>query len=338
MPLPNIIRKLKSKADLNKEDLYLLFNTFEMKDYSDSEVEDLIVSWNKKGQTPEELKLLSEEIFSRQSQITKYYDSIDICGTGGDKLNTFNISTISAIVLSSMGLKVIKHSGRSTTSLTGSVDIINSFNIDIDSPDSEKKLENYGLMFSASKKLRETFSIVKQICKKIDSPGFVNLLGPLTNPYKTRYHIIGVSRPEWGELMSRSLLLLDAECKALIIQTKINENTYLDELSLCGENYIWELNNGSINKTAFSSKSLDEKIIDINNLKVKNEMIAKEVFIKVLQGHSEYITHVKTTALNCGAGLYLTNKEKSIKNGYITALKHIETGKAWEHFQLFSNS
>src|SRR3989338_10665401 len=110
-----IVEKLKLKNDLDNNDLENIYKAFKNKSVNESEIKDLITSWREKGEAPFELSTLSNLINSEKKQSTKYTDTIDICGTGGDKLNTFNISTLTAIISSSIGIKVIKHSGRSTT-------------------------------------------------------------------------------------------------------------------------------------------------------------------------------------------------------------------------------
>lgn len=336
-----IIKKLENKVDLNTEDLNKLFNTLEKKEYSDSELELLVRAWEEKGKKAEELETLVRILFSKEKQITDYNDALDLCGTGGDKLNTFNISTISAIVTSSLGIKTIKHSGRSATSISGSVDILNQFGLELDQHKniSEECYKKTNLMFTSSKKLREVFGDIKKISKKIDIPSIVNLIGPLSNPYKTKYHILGVSNPNWGELMAKTLSLLDKDNKALIVCTKINEKQYLDELSFCGENFIWKLDNGEISKETFSIKGLGKELVNINRLRINDLNDAKLTFESILKGkiNKELEPKTDTVALNSGAALYLTNRAASLLDGYEKTLKHIQNNSPWEHFQIFLN-
>lgn len=296
--------------------------------------------WNQKKQTSEEIKELVELIFKEQKQLEISNEAIDMCGTGGDKLNTFNISTLAAILTSSCGLKVIKHSGRSTTSITGSVDILSQFGLNVDINVKEKCFKETNLMFVSSKVLRETFGKVKEVCKKINSPSFVNLLGPLTNPYKTKYHLLGVSKIEWGELLVSTLKLLDKknEKEAMVVCSEVNEKNYLDELSFCGKNHVWHLKDGEVKEYEIWPKYFGVDLTKIESLAIKNVSENKIIFEDILKGN----THIEDprsqiVALNVGAVLYLAKKVKSIASGYNLALEHIQTGKAWEHFQNFMN-
>ena len=334
-----IVEKLKLKNDLDNNDLENIYKAFKNKSVNESEIKDLITSWREKGEAPFELSTLSNLINSEQKQSTKYTDTIDICGTGGDKLNTFNISTLTAIISSSIGIKVIKHSGRSTTSISGSTDVLNEFGIDLDLNEKIKEscFEKTNLMFVSSKHLREVFGNVKPICRELGIAGFVNLLGPLTNPYKTSFHLLGISNSKWGILFSKIL-----NKNALITCCEISENKILDELSLCGRNHLWKIKSeNEIIEEQITPEEFGSTKTSIEHLKVSDKAENKLIFESVLKGKFESIKEkecIKATALNVGAALHLVNKTPSIKLGFEIALKHIQSGIGWEHFQNFINS
>lgn len=336
--MSQIIKKLELKNELNKEDLFNIVQDFKEKKLNDEDIKNLVVLWRKKKETPDELKELAELINKLQNQKEIHKDAVDICGTGGDKSNTFNVSTLAAIVATSCKVKIIKHSGRSTTSISGSVDILNEFGFDIDTPDEIKEncFKQTGLMIVSSKVLREIFSDVKKICKKINSPGFVNLLGPLTNPYKTSYHLLGVSSIEWGKLLAETLVLLDKK-EALIVCSKIADGNFLDEFSFCGENYIWHITDGKIKEDKINLQDLGHKLVNPGDLVVGNINDSKRVFEDILRGRLNKGPKSEIVALNAGAALYLAKKVKSVSEGYDFALRNIHSGKAWEHLQIFLN-
>lgn len=343
MAIDSIIKKLRSKSDLTREELSLIVDEFEKKNVTDEDIKKLVIFWQEKKETPNELSNLVDILFSKEKQIETFEDIVDMCGTGGDKLSTFNVSTISAIVTSFCGAKVIKHSGRGTTSVTGSVDVLNHFELDIDALKDVKEncFRKSGLMFVSSRILRDIFGRVKEVCKKMNQPGFVNLLGPLSNPYKTSYHLLGVSKIEWGDLLVSSLKLQDKEKKnkALIVCSKIAENVFMDELSFCGINYVWKLENGEVSKESIDLNSkLGIEKVNLKELVVNDLNESMIVFEDILRGKlSDKDPKANIVALNAGAALYLTNIVKSIPDGYKFALRHINSGKVWEHFQNFIN-
>jgi len=340
----NILEKLKQKNDLNNNDLNIIYELFKNKSLSEGEIKDLVILWKEKGETSFEISTLANLINSNQKQNKKYVAAIDICGTGGDKLNTFNISTITAIVTSSLGIKVIKHSGRSNTSISGSVDILNELGVDVDIKEDIKEscFQKTNLMIVSSKHLREVFGEVKSVCKKIEIPSFVNLLGPLTNPYETSFHLLGVSNIKWGNLLSSILKSTNNSKKhSIIVSSKISENTYIDELSFCGTNQIWQIQpDKEIIQQIISPEEFGLPLANIENLKITNKEENKLIFESVLKGRFTSIKEkdcIKAAALNTGAALFLTKRTNSIKAGYEIALKHIQSGIGWEHFQNFIN-
>ena len=342
MSLTNILEKLKLKNDLNNNDLEIIYETFKKKLVSEEEIKNLVLLWREKGETAFEINTLANLINLNQKQSIKYPESLDICGTGGDRLNTFNISTLTAIVVSSLGIKVIKHSGRSNTSITGSVDILNEFGIDLNANEKAKEscFEKTNLMFVSSQHLREVFGEVKSACKKLGIPGFVNLLGPLTNPYKTSYHLLGVSNLTWGNLLSS--ILEETKRHGIVLCCKISKDEILDEFSFCGTNYIWEIKpENKVTEKEITPEEFGLPLTNIEYLKIQDKRENKLIFESVLKGifkSDKEKECIKATALNVGAALYLVNKAPSIKSGLETALKHIQSGICWEHFQNFINS
>ena len=338
MPISNIVGKLKQKNDLNNNDLETLYHQFKKKSVSENEIKDLVTTWREKGETPFELSTLANLINSNQQRNRKHLDAIDICGTGGDKLNTFNISTLTAVIASSLGIKVIKHSGRSNTSISGSVDILNEFGIDLDINESIKEscFQKTNLMFTSSRHLREIFGNVKSVCKNLKIPGFVNLLGPLTNPYETTSHLLGVSSIKWGNLFSGII-----KKNAFILCCKISENIFLDELGFCGVNYIWQTLPGEeVIKKTIIPEEFNLPLTDIESLKIKDKVENKLIFESVLKGNftsRKECEALKAVALNTGAIILLAKKSNSLKEGYEIAFKHIQSGICWEHFQNFIN-
>ena len=339
--ITNILDKIKSEIELNNNELENLFNELSSGRIKDEELKDIIVYWGKKGFTVNEIALLSNLININQNQSLKYPDSVDICGTGGDKSNTLNISTLSAIILSSMGVNVIKHSGRSNTSISGSTDLISSFGIDVDADLNIKEscFENYKLLFTSSSLLRNIFGRVKILSKELNTPGIVNLLGPLTNPYITDFHLLGVSRIEWGEFLAQVLMSNKSKKRILIVCSEVTETFFLDELSFSGKNHIWEIiPQDKITKTTLTQKEFEECKIELSEIIIKTKEESLRVFENVLKGDicsSKNLSQIKTVALNVGAGLYLRNKASSIVDGYNSALNHIKKGYCWEHFKNF---
>ena len=343
MTISSVIEKLKKKQDLDRNDLKIIFDNFKDRNIPDNEIKDLVLCWREKGETAFELKTLADILYENSPPCPLFSTPIiDVCGTGGDKANTFNISTLAAIVASASGVNIIKHSGRSTTSISGSVDVLNEFDFDFNMPKEimEKSLEQTHLMFVSSDIFREIFGRVKIICKELGMPGFVNLLGPLTNPYKTTCQLLGVSNIKWGKLMS-AVLKLQNKTEALVVCSEIiNKNAFLDELSFCGQNHIWHLNNGVIEEIKLSPEDFNHETVLLDEIVITKKDDSKAVFKNILLGNiktKDMQAKADIVALNAGGALYLAKKVKTIKEGYKLALNNIMSGNVWEHFQNFLN-
>ena len=342
MGIIDILKKLKSNEELSSEDLTLLVNAFEDKKVSEEDIKELVILWRKKGETPYEIAELAKIINKKQNQSLSFVDSVDVCGTGGDMQNTFNISTLSAIVASSCGAKIIKHSGRSTTSILGSVDILSEVGLDINGEKSirEKCFEKTGLMFTSSFLLRNLFSEVKKICKQISTPGFVNLIGPLTNSYQTSFQILGVSKPAWGELLIEALRLLGKK-KAYVVCCEIENGVFLDELSFSGRNHLWKLSDFTkVEKSVFIEKDYKEEFIPPSELMLRDKDTAIQIFEEILKGgysNNLVVNKAKTVAINTAYILFISNKVKNLYEGYNLSMEYLYSGKAWEQFHALKN-
>lgn len=333
--LNSLIEKVKNKNDLDKNDLNQLINLFFENKFKDSLVKELIKSWYEKGYASDEVYNMVNILFEHEPQINLSDENvIDVCGTGGDKLNTFNISTLTAIVAAAAGVKVIKHSGRSSTSVSGSVDVLEEVGIPIDLEKSiqEEIFKKYNLMFVASNILRKAFSRVKVLAKDIGVPSFVNLLGPVSNPYKTNGHVLGVSNILWAKTLCEVSEKQNKK-NVLIVCSRINENQFLDELSFVGNNIFWEKGQTGFRKHEKDFNVLAPSSCSLDSIVLKNKNQAKEVFLNVLRGNKDYAPMIETVALNAGSVLYIAKISHSIEEGYKKALDVIYKDYAWEHFQ-----
>jgi anthranilate phosphoribosyltransferase len=151
-----------------------------------------------------ELIEILEELFLLDPKQESIFELFDCCGTGGDKANTFNISTATAVIAASTGIKICKNGGRSSSSKTGSVDVLEELGVNF-SQSLETKLiglKDYGLAFHSSKAIAEILAPLKNYARKNKISSFLSLLGPFTNPFILKGQIIGVGKKEWFEIIT----------------------------------------------------------------------------------------------------------------------------------------
>ncbi len=168
------------------------------------ELEDFIFSWHKEGESIQELIAFIEFLRAKHPPLKLKSEAYDCAGTGGDKSDTFNISTSSAIVAAALGLPIFKNGGRSATSKTGSVDFLEDLGVNFNLSDEAKiaKFYNYGLSFISSPVSAEYLAPVKQISKANKKSSFINLIAPFLSPIELDAQLIGVAHKKWIPVVS----------------------------------------------------------------------------------------------------------------------------------------
>ena len=211
--------------------------------------EDLIykflINLSAKGETAEEIAGGVYVLRKKALKVNASKDIIDTCGTGGDGKNTLNISTASALLLASMGIKVAKHGNKALSSKCGSADVLERLKININlQPDGvAKSIEknNFGFMFAPNYHL--TMKYVAPIRKKIGSRTIFNLLGPLSSPANVKKQVVGVFAKKWLLPFAIALKNLQSE-HAWIVHSEDG----MDEISPFAITNVVELKNNEINK------------------------------------------------------------------------------------------
>lgn len=332
-----LINFFKEKKNLDCEFVQKFIDFLSNSQSSEIELAALTAAWKIKGENADELALIAQNILSKLSEIEIENPIVDCCGTGGDGLNTFNISTTSAFLAAAFGIKVAKHGGRKTTSISGSIDFIEALKIPCFSEPEEikKQIAKNGIVFIASPALHSILGKWKTVCRKLGFSGQTGLIGTLTNPVKITHQIIGVPKPEWGFLMAEALKLLGRQ-KAIIV----HGFPCLDEASLCGLNQIWFLQNGQITHSTIDPYDLGlRKTYMIEELKGGLPEENVQIFHSILQNKASEAL-INTVCLNTGLILWLCEYSKNLKEGFEKTQKLISSGDAlvfWQNLK-FENA
>ena len=259
---------------------------------------------------------------------------IDTCGTGGDNKNSFNFSTATSILLSTFDIKIIKHGNRSVTSKSGSFDVLESLGIKIFAD--PKKIENFflknNICFLFAPYFHATLKNIADIRKSIPFRTIFNLLGPLLNPVKLKYQLLGVS--------DEKNLMTHAKCmKQLGIKkgwVVYNENGF-DELTTTSNNIFVEIKDGKLKpKRKINPISLGFKLRTETELKggspKENAFLMKRLF----DGETGAIRD--NVVLNTAAALVVCEKVNSLKEGIKLAQKNIDSGLAQKKLNKLSST
>ena len=255
---------------------------------------------------------------------------IDMCGTGGDKLQTFNISTTASFVVAAAGGIVAKHGNRSSSGISGSADIFEYFGYDLNAEPSDvaKILENHGICFMFAQKFHPAMKNVSLARKQLATRTAFNLLGPLSNPANVKNQLVGVFSHEF---LTRLPHILKRKGVENIMTVRSNDG--MDEFSTSSTNSVCILKNNII-----TVNSIDPEISWIfyfyRHIQIKTKQNAIESFVGVLNNTANQ-PMIETTALNAAAGLLVGNVVNSFEDGVELALNTIIDGKAMSLLEKF---
>lgn len=318
------IEKLMVKENLTElEATHIMEGIIESK-FSSAQIGGFLTALRAKGETKEEIVGLVKVIRARSTKVnTKGIYAIDTCGTGGDKSNTFNVSTAVAFVAAAAGVKVIKHGNRSVTSRCGSADVLEELGIDIsmDSVSANHFLLKHSFCFLFAPKYHTAMGNVVKIRKDLGVRTVFNILGPLTNPGRVQGQVLGVSSEKLTGLIGETLRDLGTE-RAMVVHGLDG----LDEITTSTLTKVAELGDGHIKEYFINPKdygiNLSKKEDVTGGLPQENGKILRCV-LKGVEGPK-----LDMVLLNGGAALYVGKKVNSLAEGVKLAREVISKGLA----------
>lgn len=248
---------------------------------------------------------------------------VDTCGTGGDSLGTFNISTTAAFVVAGAGLPVAKHGNRSITSKCGSADLLAELGVNLDvSPDVvEECIHEVGIGFLFAPKLHPAMKHAMGPRRELGFKTIFNLLGPLANPAGARCQVIGVFAPELTEMFAEVLKHLGSQ-RVFVVHGQDG----MDEITITGTSRISELRDGSIRTYNFDPLSVIEGYADISTLAGGDPKHNAGITRAILEGEAGPRRDI--VCLNAAAGLIAGGKAGNFAEGFHLAGKSIDSGAA----------
>ncbi len=220
---------------------------------SEGEIALLLTALRAKGETVAEVAGAAEALRQHMTPIrTSRQNVLDTCGTGGDGSGTFNISTAAALVAAAAGVPVAKHGNRAITSRTGSADVLAALGVKIDTDVArvERCLDELGICFCFAPLLHQSMKHVAQVRKQLGVPTIFNLLGPLSNPARAQFQVLGVGKPHLRPLLAEALVLLGVE-RALVVHGQHG----LDEVALSGPSEVTEVVGGTTREFRWTPES-----------------------------------------------------------------------------------
>jgi anthranilate phosphoribosyltransferase len=320
------IRQLIKGNDLSSVEMTAAMEQIMTGQTTDAQISSFLTALSIKGETVEEItaaaKVMREKAVS--IPVKSNHDLIDIVGTGGDMLNTFNISTAAAFVVSGAGLKVAKHGNRSASSMCGSADVIEKLgiNINISPANVAKCIEEIGIGFLFARNLHQAMKYAAGPRKEIGIKTIFNILGPLTNPADADIQLLGVYSPDLTEKLANVLKNLGRK-RALVVHGCDG----LDEITLCKDTIVYDLKANNITKYKISPEKLGFKLADINDLKGGNPKMNAKIIIDLLKGKKS--PHRDIVVLNAAAAVFAAGITDNLDDALKISADSIDSGKAF---------
>jgi len=300
---------------------------------NDEDVAEFLKNLTQKGESDDELLAMLNKMEEFALHISPNCQGkvIDMCGTGGDKLKTFNISTAASFVIAGAGGNVAKHGNRSVSGVSGSADIFEYFGFDLNSePDKvNKTIEKFGIGFMFAQKFQPAMKNVANARKVIGGRTAFNLLGPLTNPAMVKNQLIGVFSEDYQERIVKILQRKNAET---IMSVRSNDG--MDELSTTSKNQICLLKNNVITKMTLDPQEVGLQNGNIADIQINTKEDAVKSFVDVLNDSANK-TKIEITALNAAGGLIVSDIADSFDEAVELALNTIHSGKAFDKLKNF---
>jgi len=322
MDTAKILNKLMQKENLTSYDTSLLFNEIANDNVTPTQTAGILVALRIKGETTEEIFGFIQAMRENMLKVD-LEDAIDVCGTGGDGSNSFNISTATSFVVAGAGVKVAKHGNRAASSSCGSADVLEELgvNIKLTATQARKVFEKVGMVFLLAPLFHPAMKNVVAVRKELKIRTVFNFLGPFTNPASVKKQIIGVPNIEIANKLIQVAKRLSY--KHLLIVTSEDG---MDEISISEKSHVFELKNNKIKQF----------IVDPSRYGFKKSS-KKEIMEGSLSENAEFIREILNGArnakrdivvLNSGAALYVSGKARDIKEGIKMAEESIDSGAA----------
>ena len=286
------------------------------------EIAALLTGLAVRGETEPELTGAALAMRQRATRIpTTRSGLLDTCGTGGDRLRTFNISTAAALTAAAAGVPVAKHGNRKATSTTGSADVLEQLGVRVELTPSEvaRCLEELGVGFCFARVLHGAMKHVAPIRGKLPFRTIFNLLGPLTNPAGAAFQVIGTHRQDTAQLLAQTVHQLGTQ-RTLVVCG----NGELDEVALWGETTVLDVQPHGIQQETWTARSLGLPTVRVEDLQVDTAAESAEILRRVFRG--EECPARQMVLANTAAALYAAGRVLTPVEGVDLAKQTLDSG------------
>ena len=329
--MKQFIAKIKNKENLSFNESKAAFELLMDGKAEEQEIFDFLTLLSIKGEASDEIAG-GVYVLRNKSKRVNIENCIDTCGTGGDGMNTLNISTASAILLASMGVKVAKHGNKAVSSKCGSGDVLEALNIKInlEPKDVEAQINknNFGFMFAPN--YHSAMRFVGPTRKKIGKRTIFNMIGPLSSPALVKRQVVGVFDKKFIKIFANALKNLNLKFAWIL-----NSEDGLDEISPYAKTNVIQLKDGKISEIIIDPKELNINLDKFENIIGDDANYNADQMINIFKGEDNDFS--KAVCLNAAAGLMVNESYKNFVDAYNSARNHILSNKVFKHLERIQN-
>ena len=325
------LEKIKNKQNLTFDESKAAFKILMEGKANDQEIFDFLTFLSAKGEASDEIAG-GVYVLRDKSKRVNVDNCVDTCGTGGDGMNTLNISTASALLLASMGVKIAKHGNKAVSSKCGSGDVLEALNIKInlEPKDIENQINknNFGFMFAPN--YHSAMKYVGPTRKKIGKRTIFNMIGPLSSPALVKKQVVGVFDKKLLKIFANALNNLDIKFAWIV-----NSEDGLDEISPYAKTNVIQLKDKVISEIIIDPKELNINADNFKNLIGKDAKFNADKMINIFKGEDNDFS--KAVCLNTAAGLIVNESHQNFADAYNNAREHILSNKVIKHLEKIQN-
>jgi len=329
--MDNYIKKIENNQNLSFEESKSIFKFLMEGKANDEQIFSFLTTLSKKGEVSDEIAG-GVYVLREMSKRVNVNDAIDTCGTGGDGKNTLNISTASALLLASMGIKVAKHGNKAVSSKCGSGDVLEKLkiNINLEPKEIEEQINNNNFGFMFAPNYHSAMKHVGPTRKKIGKRTIFNMIGPLSSPALVERQVVGVFDKKLLKIFANALKNLKIKFAWIV-----NSEDGLDEISPYAKTNVVQLKNNEISDLIIDPKELNIGADNFNNLLGDDALFNANKMIDIFNGKDNDFS--KAVCLNAAAGLMVSENFNDFKTAYDEARKHILSGITIKYINKIKN-
>ena len=329
--MKKFIEIIKNKKNLSFKESKAAFELLMEGEAKDQEIFDFLTLLSAKGEASDEIAGGVFVLRNKSKRVT-VKNCVDTCGTGGDGMNTLNISTASALLLASMGVKVAKHGNKAVSSKCGSGDVLEALNIkiDLEPNDIETQINknNFGFMFAPN--YHSAMKFVGPTRKKIGKRTIFNMIGPLSSPALVKRQVVGVFDQKLLKIFANALNNLDSKFAWIV-----NSEDGLDEISPYAKTNVIQLKDNKISEIIIDPKKLNINAEKFSNLVGDDANFNADKIINIFKGEDNDFS--KAVCLNAAAGLIVNETHQNFNDAYNNTREHILSNKVIKHLEKIQN-